>query len=259
MVDVVPIRLGFVNAYLLKGERPVLVDAGYSGMEERILDAVLAAGEEPSRLSLIVITHAHTDHYGSAAALRRITGALVACGDRAAADLKGGVDRHLAPAGPAGFVARSLLALAPRPRPAAGLEPDLLFSGPADLTRWGVDASIVPTPGHTPGSISVVPLAAAAAWPEAPGGAAAAPEDLPWAIVGDLVFGKFTAPRSPRLPFFAADAAALASNLRVFVRTETVYPGHGGPLRGPDLGEIARAADRLAERRNRSSAAGRPW
>jgi glyoxylase-like metal-dependent hydrolase (beta-lactamase superfamily II) len=255
MIDVVPIRLGAVNAYLLKGEKPVLVDTGYPGMEERILDAILAAGEEPSRLSLIIVTHAHLDHYGSASALRLITGANVACGDRDAADMKAGIDRHLNPICPSGALAGFLLSLMPKASLSkAALEPDLIFSGPADLSRWGVDAAIVPVSGHTPGSIAVVPGAvAAAAWTVAGKLPADSPfvAELPWAVVGDLAFGRFTSPRRARLPLFAADASSLARNLRAFTETGVVYPGHGGPLRGEELAAIADEAERQAARRAR--------
>ncbi|MCY0941425.1 MBL fold metallo-hydrolase [Streptomyces antarcticus] len=67
-----------VNAYLLLGRRPVLVDAGTPGSGQRIHERIAGHGVDPSDLALIVITHGHIDHFGSAAELHRLTGAPVA-------------------------------------------------------------------------------------------------------------------------------------------------------------------------------------
>lgn len=69
--------LAMSRAYLIEqGACLILVDAGVPGEEARILRAIQR--RHPARLSMIFITHAHFDHYGSAAALRRATGAPIA-------------------------------------------------------------------------------------------------------------------------------------------------------------------------------------
>ena len=232
----IAIRCGIVNCYLVGESRFALIDAGYPGMEDRIVDSIRDAGVDPKLVSLIVITHAHVDHYGSAAALRSRFRVPIACSREDAGDIETGVNRHLTPVGVsgslAGFFAR--LAAAGRKPSSSALVPDILFARPSTLEQWGVDASIVPCAGHTPGSLAVVPGAdAASAWE----GVLTVP--YPWAIVGDLAFGRFTAPRRARLPIFASDRAALTENLRRFSGTETVYVGHGGPLRGADLAQLS--------------------
>ncbi len=64
-----------VNAYLLLGRRPVIVDAGTPGSGRKIYDRITAHGVDPTDVSLIVLTHGHIDHFGSAAELHRLTGA----------------------------------------------------------------------------------------------------------------------------------------------------------------------------------------
>lgn len=258
MVEPVVLRLGFVNAYLLRGDALVLVDCGYPGSAAAVVAAVRDAGEDPARLSLVIATHGHHDHYGAAADLRRMTGAPIACSDRDAAELEAGENRFLEPAGAGGFVASLFASRFPAGRrPPWAVEPDVLFSGPADLSRWGVDASVVPCAGHIPGSLAVVPSASAAlAWsaPEARGGV---PLRLAWAIAGDLAMGRLASPRRPRLPFFVQDPLALAASLRAFSRTDRVHLGHGGPVRGADLEAIALAAEREAAQRGRRAASSR--
>ena len=69
----------FTNAFLVQGEAGrLLVDTGPPGAEGRLLAALAAQGVDPESLALILITHGHTDHYGSAAALREHTGAPLA-------------------------------------------------------------------------------------------------------------------------------------------------------------------------------------
>ena len=68
---------GMCRVYLIEtGSSLFLVDAGSPGEEKKILRHIKKYGEK--KLRLIFITHGHFDHYGSAAALQRLTGALIA-------------------------------------------------------------------------------------------------------------------------------------------------------------------------------------
>ncbi|MET7848527.1 MBL fold metallo-hydrolase [Streptomyces avermitilis] len=63
------VRSARVNAYLLLGRRPVIVDAGTPGSGRLIHDQVASHGVDPKDVRLIVVTHGHIDHFGSAAEL----------------------------------------------------------------------------------------------------------------------------------------------------------------------------------------------
>ncbi len=244
MTTIVPLKLGFVNAFLIRGRTLALVDSGYPGMEGAILQAIRNAGEDPASLALIVATHGHADHYGSAAALRKITKAPIACGDLDAGEIELGENRHLDPVGRSGRFARFFFRFAGGRYRSSATAPDILFSGPASMERWGLDVSVVPVPGHTPGSIAVLPGASTAErWGELQKGGLGR---LPWAIAGDLLSGRFLAPREVRLPLFAWDLRSMASSLRSLALAETVYVGHGGPLRGEALTALADRAEREA-------------
>lgn len=73
------------TVYLLDGgQEGALIDAG-SGLEsEKILENLSAAGFAPSFVRKILLTHAHADHCGGAAALARSCGAAVYAGQAAA-------------------------------------------------------------------------------------------------------------------------------------------------------------------------------
>src|SRR3954465_7038348 len=102
--EVVPglhrIDLGPVNAYLLDtGAGPVLIDTGFPGDELRILGALAELALGPRGLQAIVLTHAHPDHVGGAAALREATGAPMHMHPRDAALIREGrTGRPLVPA-----------------------------------------------------------------------------------------------------------------------------------------------------------------
>jgi len=70
-------RLKGSNVYLLVDDRLALVDTGMPGNTQVILDYVRTLGRTPEELTHVVITHGHLDHAGSAAELRRLTGAKV--------------------------------------------------------------------------------------------------------------------------------------------------------------------------------------
>jgi hydroxyacylglutathione hydrolase len=80
-----------VNAYLFLPERGpvVVVDTGLAGNAERIVRQVEALGRRRDEIGLILLTHADVDHGGSAAELRRLTGARVAIHEADAPGLAG--------------------------------------------------------------------------------------------------------------------------------------------------------------------------
>lgn len=66
------------NVYLLKGSAGLtLIDAGMRGDLDRIVAQLKQAGWDPSQVDTVVLTHAHGDHAGGAAALRRCCDAQV--------------------------------------------------------------------------------------------------------------------------------------------------------------------------------------
>lgn len=69
------IPLGFVNAYLLKGDSTCLIDTGTPGSEGRIFHALSEMGAQRKDLDHILVTHLHGDHTGSLEAIKEQSGA----------------------------------------------------------------------------------------------------------------------------------------------------------------------------------------
>lgn len=140
----------FANIYLIESEIGlILVDTGLRGNTWKILRAIKQRGFKPGDLSMIVLTHAHLDHFGCAAPLKERTGAKVAAHP---ADIP-----HFEKGG---------FGVLPGILTAKENVPDLLHgkilgAPPVKIDQAVEDGdqigewSVVHTPGHTPGTISL--------------------------------------------------------------------------------------------------------
>lgn len=214
---IVPIRLSISNAFLVKGERPVLIDTGCPGDTDRLVAALAREGVAVGDLALILHTHGHRDHAGGTARLKTMTAAPTAVHPADADMLRRGANRPLIPANLTGRLIRAYV-----DRPFPPVEPDLALDEAFDLARYGLAGRVLATPGHTEGSVTVL-------------------LDGGEAVAGDLVVGGYLggllAPGVPGYPYFLEDLAELRSSVRKLLRhsPSRVYVGHGGPLRGDDV------------------------
>ncbi|MCX6690869.1 MAG: MBL fold metallo-hydrolase, partial [Methanoregula sp.] len=67
----------FVHVYIVYGDNITLIDTGFDGSEKLVTEYIRSTGRDPSEIRLIILTHAHPDHIGSAKAIRDLTGCTV--------------------------------------------------------------------------------------------------------------------------------------------------------------------------------------
>jgi glyoxylase-like metal-dependent hydrolase (beta-lactamase superfamily II) len=134
-----------VNAFLVAGKEACLIDAGVAGSAGPILALVREAGREPGEVSLLILTHSHPDHAGGALAIQRATGCFIAAHGAETAWIE---DPDLQA----------------RERPVPGFS--TLVGGAVKVDRLLDDGdrigiggdrhlTVIHTPGHSPGSISL--------------------------------------------------------------------------------------------------------
>ena len=204
------LALRMANAYLIEGEESLtLVDSGPPGQAARILAEVKRLRKP---LRLIFLTHAHFDHFGSAAQVRAHTGAPVAIHQADARALAHG-QTPIGSARGRGRLSLPFLPLLALFNRRLRTVPDVLLSDGDRLEPYGLPARLLHTPGHTAGSSCLL-------LDGAPGRPSLA------AFAGDLL----TAGRTARIQrLYAQDWAQLAKSLTRLqaARPERVYAGHG--------------------------------
>lgn len=216
------IKLPLANAYLAKGRQTILVDTGAPGDAVRILAAMDEVGVAPHELALILLTHGHGDHAGSSAGLAQRTGAPIALHRADRAQVQAGHNDSLTTTG---LEARLIRPFVDKPFPACA--PSVLLEDATPHHDLGIDlgeeAYVLPTPGHTPGSIALVlPVSG----------------DV---LVGDVLMGGRLGgtlrPTRPNLHYFVDDPVALQRSLAQLLESNCArwHVGHGGPLKHDEI------------------------
>jgi len=207
---VVALASAKVNAYLIRGRRTMLVDTGFPGSADALVKRMTRAGVVPGDVSLILLTHAHPDHAGSAKALAARLGVPVAL-HPAEHDWARGGEGPIPPA--LNAMGRVIKAIT-KPHFEA-FTPDIALHDGQRLDDFGVAGRVLHTPGHSPGSITVL-------------------LDDGQAIAGDLMAGGMAREDKPSMPFLAEDAAQVRRSIAHLLeqRPTRLFFGHGKPASG---------------------------
>jgi glyoxylase-like metal-dependent hydrolase (beta-lactamase superfamily II) len=213
-VEIIPIALGFDTCYVLKGDGVVAVDAGAPNKVGAFLAGLQRVSIRPEDVQLIVITHGHWDHIGSARDMKSATGASLAMHEREIAWFKESgtpLSRGITLWGKA-FYAIHRIFMPLIDVPPAKVDMPLEDVG-MSLSEFGIPGRILYTPGHSVGSVSVL-------------------LDGGEALVGDLAMNKFPLRLSPGLPIFADDPTAVIASWELLLDAgaKVVYPAHGKPF-----------------------------
>jgi len=213
-VDIISIPLGFCQCYVLKGEGVVVVDSGVSKKGAVFTRTLEQKGIRLKDVKLIILTHGHYDHIGSASEIKLLTGASLAMHKAEVHWL----ENSLKPLSP-GITAwgRFLNVLQAPFIPFIKIPPSevdvVIDDDGLSLADYGIPGRVVYTPGHSSGSVSIV-------------------LDTGEAFVGDLAMNKFPVRLRPGLPIFADDPTAVISSWKNLIKlgVSTIYPAHGEPF-----------------------------
>ena len=200
------IKISYANCYLLSGEGgSILIDTCNYKDGEQILARV-----KDRNVRLILLTHCHFDHVGSAKFLADRLNVPIAMSGKDLHLLGRGELSVLHAATPLGklfsFFSQPVLKKAGY----SLFKPDVLLEDGQSLTDFGVKACIVALPGHTKGSVGVL-------------------TDEGGFVVGDAMFNLLR-PTAARIYEDAKEMHRSVDKIRAS-GADTIFVGHGKPIK----------------------------
>jgi len=134
----------FVYVYLVYGDEVCLIDSGVASSQNIIFDYLMKTARRSREISLLVLTHSHPDHMGAAPAIKKATGCSVAAHEKEKA-----------------WIEDAELQARERPVPGffslveGSVKVDRLLAEGDGFDLGGIEARVIHTPGHSPGSVSL--------------------------------------------------------------------------------------------------------
>jgi len=213
-ISIHPVKLGVDHCYIIQGDGVIMIDGGSPNQVKGFMKAIERLSIKPEDIELMVLTHGHWDHIGSVKAIKDITGAKIALHQKE----KDWLEKSLKPLPPGvtawGKVFVKIMAVFMPLVHIPATDVDIVLEDEEfDLSKYGISGKIIHTPGHSPGSVSVL-------------------LETGDAFVGDLAMGEFPLRLSPGLPILAEDMQRVRESWELLVdaRAKTIYPAHGKPF-----------------------------
>lgn len=214
MKSIYTLKFGINRCYIIKGKHAIMVDGGPPKQLNNFLKQLSAFEIKPEEIKLIILTHGDFDHTGSAKDIKEVTGAKVAIHENDRKLLEEGIFNW--PAGVTAwgrFIHFTMMPLV-RKIQINKLRPDVLLSNDDfPLDEYGIGGSVIHTPGHTQGSVSVLLSNGDA-------------------FVGCMAHNGFPFRKLPGPPIFATDLDKLKESWCVLREkgAKIIHPAHGKPF-----------------------------
>lgn len=213
-VNIYPIPLGIDTCYIIKDKGIIMVDSGAPKKVQNFMKGLEKVSIKPEEIQLIVLTHGHWDHVGSAKEIKEITGAKIAIHQREKDWLE--KSSMLIPPGVTlwGRIFSAIMKMYFPLIRIPSTQVDLIL-GDEDfsLEDYGIPGKVIYTPGHSSGSVSVL-------------------LETGDVFVGDLAMNKFPLSLRPGLPFLAEDLTKVKESWKMLLEkgVKMIYPAHGKPF-----------------------------
>lgn len=204
-------KLGLNRCYLIRCKNIVMIDGGVPNKLNAFKRKLNRLHIDPEEIKLIILTHSHFDHSGSAKDIRDYTGAKILIHEKECTYLETGEMCMPKGIGAWGKINRALLFPFLRRIKFPLFKPDIIMEGEEyPLDEFGIDGKVIHTPGHTPGSVSVLLKTGEA-------------------FVGCMAHDGFPFRTSPGLPIFASDIGEIKRNWKSLIGrgAKIIFPGHG--------------------------------
>ena len=213
-INIYPIPLGVDRCYIIQDKGVIMIDGGAPKKRKAFIKSTKKTSITPEDIKLLILTHGHWDHIGSAKDIKEITGAKIALHKRE----KDWLEKSLKPLPPAvtlwGKIFAKVMGTFMSFVHIPATHVDIIFGDEEfALAEFGIAGKVISTPGHSPGSVSVL-------------------LETGDAFVGDLAMNGFPLRLSPGLPIFAEDIQKVKDSWKLLLDNGAtrVYPAHGKPF-----------------------------
>ena len=214
-VQIDTIALGIGHSYVIRDQGAIIVDGGDTKKAKEFVKGIENISLKPEEIKLIVITHGHVDHIGTAAEIKEITRAKLAMHEQE----KDCLEKGLMPLPPGlsmwGTVLLCIMKIFMVPfKTITPTQVDIVLDdNEFSLTDYDIAGKVIHTPGHSPGSVSVL-------------------LETGDAFVGDLAMNTLPMRFSPGLPIFGDSMEMIKNSWRLLLNqgAKMVYPAHGNPF-----------------------------